>query len=93
LQFVLLDQLHGRHEGHGLGHEGDPEDRVERHVRPLHQITCAERALVQHSAIAHRHCHNTWHLLCVSGLTQHLIDVFLGFARDGGTNGRDSANH
>ncbi len=48
---ALLDQLHGRGAGDGLGHRRDAEHRVERHRFGLVDRPSSERALIEDAAI------------------------------------------
>ena len=68
LEFALLDELHRRDRGDGLGHRGDPEQAVERHRWPLIERAGAEGPLVEQALVGGRQRHDTGYLARVHRL-------------------------
>ena len=74
LQLALLDELHGRGRGHGLGHRGDPEDRVERHGRALRRCCACRTRPRRGSLVGRRQRHDAGHLAGLGRVAEHLVD-------------------
>ena len=83
-QFALFDELHRCYRGHGLRHRGEPEDRVERHLRAVDEIAGAERALVDDPLVIGRHGYDTGYILVLGRLAQGCVDLSVRW-RSGGT--------
>jgi hypothetical protein len=103
LQLALFDELHCRDRGHRLGHRGEPENRVERHLGTLGEVTRAERTLIEDPLVCRRCRDDTRHFLGVGGPTKNRVDLSVwlhraslslrGGAPDGRSDRRGSGEH
>ena len=88
LQPALLDELHRRDRGHRLGHRGEPEDRVGRHLGTVGEIARAERAFVEGPLVGRRHRDDAGHLFSLRGPAQDRVDLRMRLCRRRAPNRR-----
>jgi hypothetical protein len=75
LELALLDELHRRDRRDRLGHRGDAEHGIERHVRALPELANTEGILVEEPLVGGDHRDDAGHFLRIDRLLEHRVDL------------------